>query len=151
MELCISEKNSRGSRAVNYFPSTLHPEVTESKPLPHERYCFAQPLIVREDPPRFNDFEQAGNRWRSFSPERQQRFADRVALSLTGSMIPEELRKIWLDYWYEVDPNLNHMIIESLALLVEGVKPDDSESKIARFKSLETLKEAFALTSARSL
>jgi len=83
-----------------------------------------------------DDFHQPGIRWRSFDPERRQRFADRVAVSLSGFLtfsffflfcksklklfffetkgprLGEEVRHVWLGFWNKVDPNLHKMILE---------------------------------------
>ena len=102
---------SRASREVNYFPSSIDKSVREANAYPHEAEVVSGKK-VRENAPLFDDFVQAGDRWRSFDSARQQRFADRVALTLSGERITLELEQIWLGYWDNVDPALGAMIRE---------------------------------------
>jgi catalase len=106
---------SKASREINYFPSTVDKVVREASTYPHESEVVSG-RKGRENAPLFNDYVQAGNRWRSFDSARQQRFADRVALTLSGDRVTEELEEIWLGYWGNVDPNLAEMIEEFSAL-----------------------------------
>jgi len=102
---------SRAYREVNYFPSTVDKEVREANASPRESEIVSGKK-VRENAPLFDDYIQAGNRWRSFDSARQQRFADRVALTLSGDRITSELLQIWLGYWDRVDEDLGELIRE---------------------------------------
>jgi len=104
---------TRSSKEINYFPSIIDKTVREADPYPHESEVL-EGKKERESAPVFDEYIQAGNRWRSFDPERQQRFADRVALTLSGDKVTQELLDIWLSHWNKVDPQLAKMILEYL-------------------------------------
>jgi len=93
---------------VNYFPSRFS-QVHESLPFAHD----TTPLVglpVRQNIPLTDDFNQAGDRWRSFDVDRQTRFAKRVAATLSAARVTADLRTIWYGYWTQADPNLSKLI-----------------------------------------
>jgi len=93
---------------VNYFPSRFS-QVHESLPFAHD----TTPLVgipVRQNIPLTDDFNQAGDRWRSFDVDRQTRFAKRVAATLSAARVTADLRTIWYGYWAQADPNLSKLI-----------------------------------------
>jgi len=103
---------SRGNQEVNYFPSRTDTTTKECASLPVDLEAV-EGLRVRKDPPVYktlDDFHQAGNRWRSFDDSRKRRFAERLALSLSGPRTTQEVRDIWLGYWTKVDETLGNMV-----------------------------------------
>jgi len=104
------------SDPINYFPS-MYNSVAESTPYGHDI------LSVTGAPTRQNialtdDFEQPGNRWRTFDIARQIRFATRVATTLVTDGVTPPLRQTWFGYWTKVDPNLSIMIQNLVAQMI---------------------------------
>ncbi|KAM0004245.1 putative catalase [Helianthus debilis subsp. tardiflorus] len=46
-----------------------------------------------------NNFKQPGDRFRSFSPDRQERFINRIVGGLSDPRVTHEVRSIWVSYW----------------------------------------------------
>jgi len=139
--------DTKGDQDINYFPSFTQKALKEHPKMPQETE-MVHGHKIREGIPMeglMDDFHQPGIRWRSFDPERQQRFADRVAISLSGPRLGQELRQVWLGYWNKVDPRLHAMIMDSLTMLADSSSVKDQ----ARYDQLMRLKEGFSLTSPR--
>mmetsp|Transcript_3164 Transcript_3164/g.6927 ORF Transcript_3164/g.6927 Transcript_3164/m.6927 type:complete len:493 (+) Transcript_3164:169-1647(+) len=93
---------------INYFPSRFDP-VRHAERTP----VSAIPITGKRDRvviPKENNFKQAGERWRSFDPARQERFVDRVASFLLDPRCTNEIRRIWVGYWSQCDSNLGQKI-----------------------------------------
>ncbi|GKB99726.1 catalase isozyme 1, partial [Tanacetum coccineum] len=54
-------------------------------------------ILVREFQKR--NFKQPGDRYRSFSPDRQERFITRIVGALSDPRVTHEIRTIWISYW----------------------------------------------------
>ncbi|MFS7948795.1 putative catalase [Helianthus anomalus] len=48
--------------------------------------------------PKYNDFKQPGDRYRSWDPARQERFIVRMCKILSDPRVTHELRSIWISY-----------------------------------------------------
>jgi catalase len=97
---------------VNYFPSRFDP-VRHAQPTP----VSAAVLNGRREKvviPKENNFAQAGARWRSFDPARQQRVVGRVVSFLSDPRCTQEIRRIWVGYWSQADSNLGQKIAQGL-------------------------------------
>jgi len=90
---------------INYFPSTLSGETVSPK-YPHDPILVLQGAKVRVDIDDNADFLQPGQRYNSWDPARQQRFAMRVASTLSGSFVTQLILNRWMDYWTNVSPQL---------------------------------------------
>ncbi|KAK9109437.1 hypothetical protein Sjap_017497 [Stephania japonica] len=78
---------------VNYFPSRFDPvRHAETYPIPPNicRGKRKKCLIEKE-----NNFKQPGERYRSFTPERQDRFIQRWVEALSDPRVTHEIRSIW--------------------------------------------------------
>jgi catalase len=139
--------NTASVREINYFPSGFDTAVKETPPVPHDT-TFLQGNITRTELRQHDDFKQAGDRWRSFDGERKQRFADRVALSLSGELVTAKLREVWLGYWRKVDPILGDMIASNLKVLSADPKENLTKELEVRRTELMTLLSFFDRTSA---
>lgn len=53
---------------------------------------------------------QAGARWRSFDKARQGRFVQRVGEALMSDRVTPEIRRIWVGYWSQCEPQLGQQI-----------------------------------------
>jgi len=93
---------------INYFPSRYN-EIHEAPPYPHDSQALSG-VPVRQNIPLTDNFNQAGDRWRSFDANRQDRFARRVASTLTADRVLPDLREVWLGYWTQADPRLSELI-----------------------------------------
>jgi len=140
--------DSASTREINYFPSKIQAQVKEAPPFPHGNAEYIKNAqVVRQEIPAVDEFLQARERWLSFDKERQRRFTDRVALSLSGATIPEDLKAYWLETWAKVDRELQQMVLETLEMLTRGLQ-NRSEEMQKRYHNLMALKIAFGLTSA---
>ena len=98
---------------VNYFPSRFdsarHAErfPTPSRPLAGRR---ERAVISKE-----NNFQQPGERFRSFDPARQERFVNRICNELLlDSRTTQEIRRIWVGYMTQCDAGLGKRIAAKL-------------------------------------
>lgn len=69
---------------------------------------------VRGTIPVENNFEQAGERFRSFDSERQERFVSRVAETLNEAGVSKQLKTIWLGYWGQCDASLGARVAQKV-------------------------------------
>ena len=74
--MCTSESHRSVPTQVNYFPSRLDP-VRHAQRFPENRMPLSGPrerrMLEKE-----NNFQQPGERFRSFDPARQERFVERI-------------------------------------------------------------------------
>ncbi|KAL4514944.1 hypothetical protein Ndes2526B_g03735 [Nannochloris sp. 'desiccata'] len=114
---------------VNYFPSsvektdtveadpsTIRPEIifNDEKEGPAER--------VREHLPKENPFVQPGDRYRSFDPERRERFIQRIAgpKLLGDKKTTKEIKEKWVSYFYQMDEEAGKKLEEALDMKMTG-------------------------------
>ncbi|KAL4575923.1 hypothetical protein LXL04_012010 [Taraxacum kok-saghyz] len=64
--------------------------------------------------PKFDDFKQPGERYRSWDPERQERFIYRMVIMLSDPRVTHEPRDIWISYWTQADRSLGQKIAARL-------------------------------------
>jgi catalase len=100
---------------INYFPSTRvgtkhASEVTATPDL--EVHGAPKRVTI----PNENNFQQPGERWRSFDPERQQRFVDRVVESLNEAGVTKQLKATFIDYWTQCDRDLGMRIAKRVRM-----------------------------------
>lgn len=97
---------------VNYFPSTRAHTTSAVKVQSYARDETVHGTRERRTLPVENNFGQAGERWRSFDPARQQRFVERVAEALNEKGVSKELKSKWIGYWSQCDSSLGAKIAE---------------------------------------
>eukprot|EP00887_Chlorella_sp_A99_P007959 scaffold12.g7959.t1 len=99
---------------VNYFPSRFDPaRHAERYPIP------SRPVSGRRERdviPKENNFQQPGERFRSWDPARQQRFINRVADMLLDPRCTQEIRRVWLGYLTQSDKGLGQQLAAKLQL-----------------------------------
>jgi catalase len=122
---------------VNYYPSSIEKtNVKEAGP------AVARPEVVfndekegpeqrvREHLPKENPFKQAGERYRSFDPERRDRFIGRIAGEklLGDKKTTREIKEKWVSYFYQMDEEAGRKLEDALDMKVsvagvaDGVK-----------------------------
>jgi catalase len=100
---------------VNYFPSTRTDTKLGTTSVPND--CIeVEGAPQRVTIPNENNFQQPGERWRSFDKDRQQRFVDRVVMTLSEPGVTEKLKKIWLEYWTKCDSELGKCISKGVQM-----------------------------------
>lgn len=57
-----------------------------------------------------NNFQQAGELYRTFDEARQERFIKRVVERLTSPRVTKELKATWLKYWGACDKDLGERL-----------------------------------------
>jgi len=105
---------------VNYFPSRLHPNLVQAPTYNHDTEHVSGQKIRQNITTMMTDFSQAGDRYRSFNEDRQDRFAKRIASSLSGSKITDDLYDTWLTWWEAADSGLATKIKTYRSILVQG-------------------------------
>ncbi|KAJ0087049.1 hypothetical protein Patl1_09393 [Pistacia atlantica] len=61
-----------------------------------------------------NNFKQPGDRYRSWAPDRQERFISRWINALSDPRITYEIRSIWISYWTQADKSLGQKLASRL-------------------------------------
>ncbi|KAF7141503.1 hypothetical protein RHSIM_Rhsim06G0006600 [Rhododendron simsii] len=61
-----------------------------------------------------NNFKQPGERYRSWAPDRQERFISRWVEALSDPRVTHEICSIWISYWSQADKSLGQKIANSL-------------------------------------
>eukprot|EP00891_Asterochloris_glomerata_P000316 jgi/Astpho2/316/Aster-02200 len=93
---------------VNYFPSRFDP-VRHAEKYPYNDMPVSgrrEKTIIRKE----NNFQQPGERFRSFDPARQERFVTRIAGMLSAPRVTQEVRRVWLGYMSQCDASLGQRI-----------------------------------------
>jgi len=139
------------SRVVNYFPSlstgsafsdltakALAPTI-EAPKYHHETQELVYGSKVRESIPHsVADYSQAGDRYRSFDSERKERFAERIALTLSEPGINDVIVSVWVDrHWRGVDAALPEKIRKYMRLYLDSERMKEDpllESRRAAFE-----------------
>eukprot|EP00741_Cyanophora_paradoxa_P010414 tig00000037_g10070.t1 len=102
----------RRDEEVNYFPSR-YDSARNADPYP---FSTSVPTGQKTKSviPKENNFKQAGERFRSFDPARQERFIRRLVDALRCPRITHEVRGIWLSYWSNCDASLGRRLAHAL-------------------------------------
>jgi catalase len=103
---------------IDYFPSRNNQTVDHANrgPLYSHKPVSGEPekeMIHKE-----NNFQQAGDRIRAYSPESKKNFMENLEMWMTEPKTTDEVRGIWYDYWSQCDSSfgaeLKSMVEESL-------------------------------------
>jgi catalase len=98
---------------VNYFPSRFDP-ARNAAPTPMNKATFngrrERAVIAKE-----NNFQQPGERFRSWDPARQERFIKRIVDMLGDKRCTQEIRRIWIGYWSQCDAQAGQRIAAKLS------------------------------------
>jgi len=147
--------------AVNYWPSTksniteapLEPNVNEdpSNFADWQETGFKERAII----PLVNDFAQPGWRYGTWDSDRQMRFAQRIASTLTSPGVTPYLTNVWIQRWTnvssELGSNIENLVSSySQTLPKEMMRPpvtDPSDPLFPLFNNFEQFKTAFLRTS----
>ena len=106
------------SSEVNYFPSAEHVRKSGGSGIGTSKGVKEMPITgfpvrgtaVRKSISHENNFQQAGERWRSFDENRRQRFVKRVAGTLNEPRVSKQLKAKWIGYWKQCDRDLGSRI-----------------------------------------
>jgi catalase len=93
---------------VNYFPSRFDP-VRQSERFPYMDRAVSGKR-VKQMIPKENNFQQPGERFRSWDPARQDRFIKRITEMLTAPRVTQEVRRVWLGYLGQCDATLGQKL-----------------------------------------
>ncbi|NBH76539.1 hypothetical protein D3Z29_11860 [Rodentibacter pneumotropicus] len=97
---------------VNYFPSRYDPcRHAEQYPIPPVVLTGKRDKCCIE---KENNFKQPGEKYRSFTPDRQERFIKRWVDALSDPRLTHEIRSIWVSYWYQADKSLGQKLASRL-------------------------------------
>ncbi|KAJ4702284.1 Catalase [Melia azedarach] len=97
---------------VDYFPSRYDPvRHAERHPIPSDIVSGRRDKTVIE---KENNFKQPGDRYRSWAPDRQERFITRWLKALSDPRITHEVRSIWISYWTQADHSLGQKLASRL-------------------------------------
>ncbi|KAI8016494.1 Catalase isozyme 2 [Camellia lanceoleosa] len=99
---------------VNDFPSRYDSvRHAETFPIPPTICTGKRDKCVIE---KENNFKQPGKRYRSFAPDRQERFIRRWVEALSDPRVTYEIRSIWISYWSQADKSLGQKLASRLNL-----------------------------------
>lgn len=97
---------------VNYFPSRLDP-VRHAQRFPENRMPLSGPrerrMLEKE-----KNFQQPGERFRTFDRARQDRFIERLCEFLGEPRCTQEIRRIWVGYLSSCDQSLGQRVAQRL-------------------------------------
>lgn len=97
---------------VNYFPSRFDP-VRHAERFPENRIPISgareRRMIDKE-----NNFQQPGERFRSFDPARKERFVKRMSEVVGDARCTKEIRRIWVGYLTQCDQDLGRRLAAKL-------------------------------------
>ncbi|KAJ0087050.1 hypothetical protein Patl1_09392 [Pistacia atlantica] len=97
---------------VDYFPSRYDPvRHAERYPIPPNICTGRREKCMI---PKENNFKQPGERYRSWAPDRQERFICRWVDALSDKRVTHEIRSIWISYWTQADKSLGQKIATRL-------------------------------------
>ncbi|GKE86670.1 catalase-like protein isoform X2, partial [Tanacetum coccineum] len=97
---------------VDYFPSRFdRVQHAQQYPINPAKVTGTRQRAVI---PKYNDFKQPGERYRSWAPDRQERFISRNVKMLSDPRVTHELRSIWISYWSQCDKSLGQKIASRL-------------------------------------
>ncbi|KAL0366488.1 UNVERIFIED_CONTAM: Catalase isozyme 3 [Sesamum radiatum] len=97
---------------VNYFPSRYDPcRHAEKFPIPPVVLSGQRVKTVIE---KENNFKQPGDRYRSWAPDRQERFIKRWIDALSDPRLTAEIRSVWVSYWTQADKSLGQKLASRL-------------------------------------
>lgn len=97
---------------VDYFPSRFDPvRHAERHPIsPAVLYGRRERTIIEKE----NNFKQPGEKYRSFDPDRQDRFIRRWVEALSDPRVTYEIRSIWISYLSQADKSLGQKVASRL-------------------------------------
>lgn len=99
---------------VNYFQSRFDPvRHSEKVPIPSHVVTGRREKVVID---KELNFSQPGDRFRSWAPDRQERFIQNWVDNLSDPKVTPEIRRIWLGYWSQCCKNLG----QALAVRVQA-------------------------------
>uniref|UniRef100_A0A5B7A7F3 Catalase n=1 Tax=Davidia involucrata TaxID=16924 RepID=A0A5B7A7F3_DAVIN len=97
---------------INYFPSRYDPvRHAERFPIPNAIINGRRERTIIE---KENNFKQPGERYRSFAPDRQERFICRWVKALSDPKLTHEIRSIWISYLSQADRSLGQKLASRL-------------------------------------
>ncbi|RAL50410.1 hypothetical protein DM860_016877 [Cuscuta australis] len=97
---------------IDYFPSRFDSTRNAEKfPTPTRIVAGRRDKCVIE---KENNFKQPGDRYRSWDPDRQDRFINRWVKSLSEPRVTHELRSIWISYLTQADRSLGQKVASRL-------------------------------------
>nr|AWW16514.1 CAT-3 [Ipomoea pes-caprae] len=99
---------------VDYFPSRFdNTRNAERFPTPLRIVTGRRDKCVIE---KENNFKQPGDRYRSWAPDRQERFINRWVKSLSEPRVTHEIRSTWISYLTQADRSLGQKVASRLNL-----------------------------------
>ncbi|GFY95718.1 catalase 2 [Actinidia rufa] len=97
---------------VNYFSSRFDPVChAERFPMPPSVLRGKRDRCIIE---KENNFKQPGERYRSWAPDRQERFICRWVEALLDPRVTHEILSIWISYWSQANKSLGQKIATRL-------------------------------------
>ncbi|KAJ6736521.1 CATALASE [Salix viminalis] len=97
---------------INYFSSRHDPSRhAERFPIPPAVCSGRREKCITE---KENNFKQPGERYRSWEPDRQERFVRRWVDALSEPRVTHEVRSIWISYWSQADKSLGQKLASHL-------------------------------------
>ncbi|GLT46057.1 hypothetical protein SLA2020_198450 [Shorea laevis] len=97
---------------VDYFPSRYDPvRHAEKYPILPTVCSGRRERCLSE---KGSDFKQPGERYRSWAPDRQERYVSRWVNALSDPRVTHEIRSIWISWWTQADRSLGQRLASRL-------------------------------------
>ncbi|WCJ44708.1 Catalase [Euphorbia peplus] len=98
---------------VDYFQSRYAP-TSHAEQVPIPNAIISGGRRMKTVIPKECNFKQPGERYRSWAPDRQERFLCRLANALSEPRISQEIRGIWVSWWAQCDQALGQKLASRL-------------------------------------
>lgn len=99
---------------VDYLPSRFDPcRHAEQYPIPSRVLTGRREMCVIE---KENNFKQAGERYRSWEPDRQDRYVSKWVEHLSDPRVTYEIRSIWISYLSQADKSCGQKVASRLTV-----------------------------------
>lgn len=106
---------------VNYQPSFTKPEVKEDVAYKYSKSEFLNTASTQHKISKPNDFEQAGELYRSFSKQDKEHLIKNLSGAL-NSVRNKEIVKIMISYFYQADKDYGTRLLKATSLTFEDIK-----------------------------
>jgi len=109
------DQTSRSAEHINYFPS-FEDNVHHASAFPKDSATYQAGKLRQAISETADDFNQAGDRYRTFDEARRDRFAMRLGMTLSEPGVTPTILNAWMDIWFKVDAELPDRIDEWMTL-----------------------------------
>ncbi|KAK9814659.1 hypothetical protein WJX72_009344 [[Myrmecia] bisecta] len=126
------------SEEVNYWPSLSEnqgPVDAGRGDINLSKESLAGAERTKENIPKTNDFQQAGERWRQMDQGRRERFLKHIVSWMTEPKCNQRVRDVWVSYWSQCDEELGQIIAKRVQEMTGGKAGSPADANHAATKA----------------